>query len=76
MVSTAPEKIPNVLSQEKPSPFRGPKSQELVKFRKAIEKGNHDYFDEVSICVLHNAAILKLFMNDFQLNWTIIDSII
>ncbi len=32
---------------EKSSPFRSLKSQDLVKFRKAIEKGDLQYFEEV-----------------------------
>ena len=32
---------------EKATPFRSLKSQELVQFRKAIEKGNLDFFEEV-----------------------------
>lgn len=36
------------LSAEKPSPFRGPKSQDLVKFRKAIERDDMDFFTKVS----------------------------
>ena len=36
------------LNVEKPSPFRGPKSQDLVKFRKSIEKGDTNYFSKVS----------------------------
>lgn len=37
-----------LLSAEKPSPFRGPKSQDLVKFRKAIERDDMDFFTKVS----------------------------
>ncbi|XP_063884903.1 ankyrin repeat and LEM domain-containing protein 2-like [Scylla paramamosain] len=40
---------------EKPSPYRGPKSQDLVKFRKSIEKGDFDYF---SRCVMENPRYL------------------
>lgn len=36
------------LNVEKPSPFRGPKSQDLVKFRKAIERDDMDFFTKVS----------------------------
>lgn len=39
------EKIQDALVL-KPDPFRGPKSQEMVKLRKAIESGDKDYFLE------------------------------
>ena len=32
---------------EKPSPFRGPKYQDMIKFRKSIEKGDEDFFEKV-----------------------------
>ncbi|KAK8732353.1 hypothetical protein OTU49_007048, partial [Cherax quadricarinatus] len=43
------------VSAEKPSPFRGPKSQDLVKFRKAIEKGDMVYFSQ---CIDENPRYL------------------
>lgn len=41
-----------ILNVEKPSPFRGPKSQDLVKFRKSIEKCDLNYFSQVSLAFL------------------------
>ncbi|XP_068239248.1 ankyrin repeat and LEM domain-containing protein 2 homolog [Palaemon carinicauda] len=43
------------LNAEKPSPYRGPKSQDLVKFRKAIEKDDMVYFDK---CIEENPRYL------------------
>ncbi|XP_045601444.2 ankyrin repeat and LEM domain-containing protein 2 homolog [Procambarus clarkii] len=43
------------INAEKPSPFRGPKSQDLVKFRKAIEKCDMDYFTQ---CIDENPRYL------------------
>ncbi|XP_050713796.1 ankyrin repeat and LEM domain-containing protein 2-like isoform X2 [Eriocheir sinensis] len=43
------------LNVEKPSPFRGPKSQDLVKFRKSIEKGDLKYFSQ---CMEENPRYL------------------
>lgn len=37
------------VNAERPSPFRGPKSQDLVKFRKSIEKDDVTYFTKVGI---------------------------
>ncbi|XP_045124038.1 ankyrin repeat and LEM domain-containing protein 2 homolog [Portunus trituberculatus] len=44
-----------LLNVEKPSPYRGPKSQDLVKFRKSIEKGDFDYFTR---CMMENPRYL------------------
>lgn len=44
-----------LLNVEKPSPYRGPKSQDLVKFRKSIERGDFDYFTR---CVMENPRYL------------------
>ena len=53
-VTVLPQHIPGseenkvaCLNIEKPSPYRGPKSQDLVKFRKAIEKEDENYFNQV-----------------------------
>ncbi|KAG7159626.1 Ankyrin repeat and LEM domain-containing protein 2-like 3 [Homarus americanus] len=43
------------ISAEKPSPYRGPKSQDLVKFRKSIEKGDAGYFNQ---CIDENPRYL------------------
>lgn len=34
---------------EKPSPFRGPKPQDLIKLKKAIEQGDMKYFNQVCL---------------------------
>ncbi|MPC18117.1 Ankyrin repeat and LEM domain-containing protein 2 [Portunus trituberculatus] len=54
-----------LLNVEKPSPYRGPKSQDLVKFRKSIEKGDFDYFTRVVLlmvcvrqCMMENPRYL------------------
>ncbi|KAK3877287.1 hypothetical protein Pcinc_017990 [Petrolisthes cinctipes] len=49
-----PSTIP-LMNAEKPSPFRGPKSQDLVKFRKAIEKDDMNYFIK---CIEENPRYL------------------
>ncbi|XP_042883967.1 uncharacterized protein LOC122260656 isoform X2 [Penaeus japonicus] len=43
------------LNAERPSPFRGPKSQDLVKFRKSIEKDDMSYFMK---CINENPRYL------------------
>ncbi|XP_071540750.1 ankyrin repeat and LEM domain-containing protein 2 homolog [Panulirus ornatus] len=43
------------ISGEKPSPFRGPKSQDLVKFRRSIEKGDMEFFTQ---CIDENPRYL------------------
>lgn len=48
------------LSAEKPSPFRGPKSQDLVKFRKAIERDDMGFFTKVSKSSKFIIIVLKL----------------
>lgn len=48
------------LNVEKPSPFRGPKSQDLVKFRKSIEKGDLKYFSQVSSKIMRVNKIFIL----------------
>ena len=37
----------NLISNEKPSPYRGLKYKDLIIFKKAIEKGNIDFVKEV-----------------------------
>lgn len=43
------------VNAERPSPFRGPKSQDLVKFRKSIEKDDVTYFTK---CINENPRYL------------------
>ncbi|KAK7056573.1 ankyrin repeats protein [Halocaridina rubra] len=43
------------LNVEKPSPYRGPKAQDLVKFRKAIERDDMVYFEQ---CINENPRYL------------------